>query len=73
MYNFKIERVIAEISSTASTRKLLTLTAWNGNPAKLDLRVWRDTEDGRQPGRGVTLTEEEAAALLCGLADYLKA
>lgn len=36
---YKIERIIGEISKTTSTSKMLTLTSWNGKLAKLDLRV----------------------------------
>lgn len=71
MIAFEIERTLAEISSTGSTAKRLTLTSWSGNPAKLDLRVWRTGEEPAQPGRGITLTDEEAAALAAALNDYL--
>ncbi len=73
MYDFEIKQVLAKISSTEHTEKLLTVTAWNGGREKMDLRTWRDTEDGRQPGRGVTLTEQEAAALFFALAEHFKA
>lgn len=36
---YEVKKTIAEISSTGSTAKRLTLTSWNGNPAKLDLRI----------------------------------
>ena len=66
------KKTIAEISSTGSTAKRLTLTSWNGNPAKLDLRIWRTDGNGdSQPGKGVTLTEDEAAAVAAAISDYL--
>lgn len=71
MIECKIEKTIAEISSTGSTAKRLTLTSWNGNPAKLDLRVWRTDEDPPKPAKGITLTDEEAQALADALQGYL--
>ena len=71
MITFEIERTLAEISSSGSTAKRLTLTSWNGDPAKLDLRVWRTGEEPPQPGRGLTLTDTEAAALAVALNAYL--
>lgn len=69
---YKVEKTIAEISSAGSTAKRLTLTSWNGNPAKLDLRIWRtDGKGDSQPGKGVTLTEDEAAAVAAAISDYL--
>lgn len=67
---FEIEKQIAEISSTNSSAKWLTLTAWNGRPAKLDLRLWRTEDDEPKPGKGITLTDEEAQILLHALQAY---
>ncbi len=69
---YEVEKTIAEISANNSTAKRLTLTSWNGNPAKLDLRIWRiDKKGDSQPGKGVTLTEDEAAAVAAAISDYL--
>lgn len=73
MFEYQIEKTLAELSSTTGgTRKLLTVTAWNGRPGKLDLRTWREVNGEQQPGRGVTLNEEEADTLLSALQDYLR-
>lgn len=71
MFDFKIERSIAEISNTGRNAKQLNLVSWNGAPAKLDLRVWRTDEEPAKPGKGVTLNEEEAQTLVDALTDYL--
>ena len=42
-------------------RKELNLVAWNGNPAKFDIRDW-DPEHEKM-GKGVTLTEDELRKL----------
>ena len=69
---YEVKKTIAETSSTGRTAKRLTLTSWNGNPAKLDLRIWRTDGNGdSQPGKGVTLTEDEAAAVAAAISDYL--
>lgn len=69
---YEVEKTIAEISSTGSTAKRLTLTSWNRNPAKLDLRIWRTESGGEdKPGKGITLTEDEAAAVAAAISDYL--
>lgn len=66
MITHTIERTLAEIT-TGKNAKRLCLISWNGNPAKLDLRIWID---GENPGRGLTLTDEEAKILFDALAQY---
>lgn len=74
MITHKIERTIAEISRTDRGIKRLTLTSWNGNPAKLDLRIWVIDEAGQEkPGRGITLSEAEALTLAAELQAYFAA
>lgn len=71
MIEYTIEKTLAEISKTGSTAKRLTLTSWNGKPAKIDLRVWRTDENGsQQPGKGITLTETEAAKVADAINEY---
>lgn len=65
MVTFQIEKTLAEIGEAG---KRLCLVSWNNNPAKLDLRKWKD--DGT-PGRGMTLTNDEARELLDALTAYL--
>ena len=68
MVSFTVEREIAELSTSGSTSKRLTVTDY---PAKLDLRVWRDVGGEMLPGKGITLTEDEAEALAAALTEYL--
>jgi len=71
--SYTIIQTLGELDSTASGKKLLTLTAWNGNPAKLDIRQWYTDKDGTEmPGKGITLTDEEAQALTDALTAYLQ-
>lgn len=71
MVNFDIQKTLAIISSTGSTEKALTVTSWNDRPAKLDLRVWREADGEKLPGKGITLDEAEAAALAAALNSFL--
>lgn len=72
MQTYTVEKTIAELSATGSTRKRLALVSWNGRPAKLDLRTWYESDDGEKPGRGITIADAEAADLVAALADHLK-
>ena len=42
-------------------QKELNSVSWNGRPPKLDIREW--SPDHKKMGKGITLTESEAAAL----------
>lgn len=70
MITHENKRTLAELSSTGSSVKTLCLISWNGNPAKLDLRIWLTDKDPIQPGRGITLTDAEARTLLDALQEY---
>lgn len=72
MFDFKIERTLAEISGNSHGSKRLTLTSWNGSRSKLDFRNWIDTPDGPKPGKGLTLTEEEALKLAIAIYSYME-
>jgi len=43
-------------------RKELNLVAWNGNPAKFDVRDWNP--DHEHMSRGITMTEKEMAKMM---------
>lgn len=69
MIDYIVERKLAEISRTDRTAKRLTLISWHGHPAKLDLRIWNLDEE--KPGKGITLTQDEAEALAKALNGFL--
>lgn len=71
MVTHKVQKVLAELSSTDKSAKRLTLTSWNGSPAKLDLRVWLSEDGEEHPAKGMTLTDEEATTLYLALTEYL--
>jgi len=64
MENFKYEIIkqFGVISSEKSGwQKELNLVSWSGRTPKLDVRDW--APDHEKMGKGITLTEGEAAAL----------
>ena len=64
--NCIITREIAVLSSAQSGWQLeLNEVAWNGKEAKLELRRWAPNHE--KCNRGVTLTVQEAKALLSAL------
>ena len=69
MVQFKIVSTLAELSPYAGKEKFLRLVEWNGYPARLDLRYWVSDEI---PGKGVTLTDEEAQTLADAIIGYLR-
>ena len=60
-FEFEIEERIATISTTGVNYTLeLNRVAFNGRPAKLDLRKWHNG----QPMKGITLSDDEARRLV---------
>lgn len=62
-FDFEVTERIAVLDSSGAYTTELNMVAYNGYPAKLDLRKWRDG----QPLKGITLTEDEARKLLAAL------
>ena len=62
-FDYKIVETVAVLSSQGNVSKELNLVSYNGNPAKLDLRIWKRTEQGEKLLKGLTLTGEEARVL----------
>lgn len=72
-YKFDIKKELAILSCKDSISKKVTLTSWNDAPAKIDVRAWRTTSEGLKAGKGITLTDEEAAILAEALTAYTEA
>lgn len=68
MFEYEIIKDIADIGKTG---KALKLIRWGDNPAKLDLRTWIAGEDGLRPGKGLTLSKDEAKELSDALQLFL--
>ena len=68
MFEFDILEHIATLSSSGDYTTELNRVSFNGYPAKLDLRKWKDGK----PLKGVTLTDDEAYSLLTALQTILE-
>ena len=61
-FNYEIVEEIAVLSENPKGwRKELNLVSWNERPPKFDLRDWSPNHE--KMGKGVTLSNEEFAAL----------
>ncbi len=62
---FVITKHLATIRNRIGMTLELNIVEWSGYAGKLDLRQWRETEEGRKiPCRGFTLTDGELARLI---------
>ena len=68
MFKFEIREKIATLGAKGGYTTELNRVSFNGYPAKLDLRKWKDG----QPLKGVTLTDDEAYSLLHTLRQILE-
>ena len=68
---YEIERHLGILESyQTGWNKELNLVAWNGNPAKYDIRDW--SADHTKMSKGITLSRKQASLLLEYLADELE-
>lgn len=57
--------IIDDLGPVGEQGKRLKIVKWGNNQPKYDVRSWRKNEDGELlPGKGVTLTKEEARELV---------
>lgn len=62
-FNYDVVEHIATLSEVGNTSKELNKVAYNGSPAKLDLRSWKREDGAETLLKGLTLTNEEAIIL----------
>lgn len=61
-----VERIAVLSQSSKGWTKELNLVSWNERDPKYDIREW--SPDGTKMGKGITLSNEEAAVLKKALA-----
>lgn len=66
-FNYEIVERIAVLSQSGTTSKELNRVSYNGAPPKWDLRSWRREDGEEKLLKGLTLTDEEPAALKAAL------
>lgn len=64
-FNFEIKEHLGTITAESEARvtKELNLVSWNECKPGYELRNWKQTENGKQPLKGITLTVDELKAL----------
>ncbi len=74
MIRYQLIKELCKLSQQGGKEKLLCLVSWNGRPKKLDIRLWLDDKEQEElsPGKGITLTDEEARLLLSALQEYFE-
>jgi hypothetical protein len=69
-FKFEVSRQLGVVGEgSKGWRKELNMVSWNGREAKLDLREW--SPDHQKMGKGVTLSQDEAKALVALLSSFL--
>ena len=70
-FSYEVTEEIAVLSeSPKGWTKEVNLVSYNGRPAKIDIREWAPERE--KMGKGVTLTEEEAKALMEALQKHFE-
>lgn len=58
--NYKVIQHFGKLTNNEGKwNKELNLISWNDNPPKFDIRPWKEDENGKQMGKGMTLTAKE--------------
>lgn len=72
---YRIDEEIGQFGETSQgARKVLARISWNGFPSKYDIRAWHPDINGGEdrPGKGITLSENEARDLLSILKEHFE-
>ena len=67
-FSYEVKNTIGKLGE--NSKKELRVVSWNGKEAKLDVREWYTKDGEERCGKGVSLTSEEAKALVDLLAEY---
>lgn len=64
-FDFEIKEHLGTLTADAEAKvsKELNIVAWNGNKESHELRSWKQTENEKQPLKGIVLTIAELKAL----------
>lgn len=62
-FKYEIVQHLAVLSEINNTTKELNIIAFNGSPAKYDLRTWKRQDGEKKMLKGITLTTDEVIAL----------
>lgn len=65
---FEIKKEYGVLSEKSGYQRKVTRVSWNDKDPKIDIRDWKDGV----PKKGITLTDEEAQALVDKLTEILE-
>ena len=70
-FTYEVKQALGNLNENGTVR--LNVASWNGREAKIDIRnFWKDKETGEmKPGKGISLTNDEAKALVDLLTEYM--
>ena len=68
-FKYEVKAVIGKLGENSKYE--LRVVSWNDKEAKLDIRQWYEKDGGEQAGKGISLTNDEAKALVDALNEYL--
>ena len=72
-HEVKEELCVLSTTKTGGCKRLC-LVSWNDNAPKYDIRMWYPGEDGDlNPGKGISLSDEETKELFESLKDHFEA
>ena len=69
-FNYEIKKRLGILSQNGEKTLELNLVSYNGREPKIDLRRWDRNGGEEKLLKGLTMTNEEAAALFEALTDY---
>lgn len=70
-FNYEVKQALGNLNDNGTVR--LNVASWNGREAKIDIRnFWKNKKTGEMmPGKGISLTNDEAKALVDLLTEYM--
>lgn len=68
-FKYEVKNTIGKLGENSKME--LRVVSWNDREAKLDIRQWYEKDGKEQCGKGVSLTNEEAKALIDLLTEYM--
>jgi hypothetical protein len=68
-FSYEVKNTLGKLGEDSKME--LRVVSWNGRESKLDIRQWYEKDGEEKCGKGVSLTNDEAKALVDLLNEYL--
>ena len=69
-FKYEVKNTIGKLGENSKYE--LRVVSWNGAEAKIDIRQWYEKDGTEQCGKGISLSNDEARALVDALTNYLE-